>query len=186
MSIITEEWRDIKGYEGYYQVSSLGRVRSCDRYVLGRYNNTLFKKGTSLKPWINEKGYYCLTLAKDSRKKHFKLHRLVALAFVDGYFEGSQVNHIDGIKRNNNSTNLEFCDGRHNMLHSYKIGLRKDQTGVLAGSKHPKAKLKDSDILTIRERAYSGEKRSKLAKEYAVCIGVIDSVVTRRSWKHIP
>lgn len=183
MSIVDEIWKDISGYEGYYQVSNLGRVRSCDRWVNNKVGVRLIS-GRLLKPWKNEKGYFYIDLVKDSDRRKFKVHRLVAFAFVDGYFEGSQVNHIDGVKSNNNASNLEFCTASKNMFHSYSMGLQPVRN--LKGERHPNARLRAEDVLEIRSRISKGDRRSVIAKDYAVSLGTIHSIASRHIWSHIP
>lgn len=105
-----EIWRDIKGYEGLYQVSNLGNVRSL------RYRNRDEVRELFLKP--HNQGYLQVELHRDGKRKMFTVHRLVAMAFVDGYEENKQVNHIDENKQNNVSTNLEWVSTSQNVLHS--------------------------------------------------------------------
>ena len=106
---MNEEWRDIEGYEGLYQVSNLGRVKS--------------KRGI-LKPRITPKGYLRIQLSKGGNRKDKFVHVLVAETFLCKYDRTLQVNHIDGNKENNKVNNLEWCNCKDNMEHSYEIGLR--------------------------------------------------------------
>ena len=105
-----EIWKDIPGYEGLYQVSNLGNVRSL------RYGNRDEVRELFLKPHTN--GYLQVELHKNGKRKMFTVHRLVAKAFVDGYDEGLMVNHIDENKKNNVATNLEWVSASQNVLHS--------------------------------------------------------------------
>ena len=105
-----ELWKDIEGYEGLYQVSNTGKVRSL------RYRNRDEIKELSLKP--HSRGYLQIELHKDGMRKTFTVHRLVAKAFVEGYQEGKEVNHIDENKRNNTVDNLEWVSPSQNVLHS--------------------------------------------------------------------
>lgn len=95
-----EVWKDIDGYEGLYQVSNTGKVRSL------RYRNRDEVRELFLKP--HNQGYLQVELHKNGKRKMFTVHRLVAMAFVDGYEVGKEVNHIDENKQNNVSTNLEW------------------------------------------------------------------------------
>lgn len=120
---MTEEWRPVKGYEGIYEVSSLGRVRSLDRNVPALCHKTgtirdYFRKGKTLRlrPISTGAGYLVVTLNDNDRKAHNELvHRLVAHAFVPGYFDGADVNHRDENKQNNRADNLEWCDRQYNI-----------------------------------------------------------------------
>lgn len=114
-----EIWKDIVGYEGLYQVSNLGRIRSLDRYDrLGR-----FHKGKIRASKDNGKGYLVLPLKHNGVQKMISVHRTVAMAFIDNPNELPEVNHIDGNKTNNHSSNLEWCDRSANIQHAVDNGL---------------------------------------------------------------
>ena len=106
-----EEWKDIKDYEGYYQISSYGRVKN-------------IKTGKILKGDTNNIGYKRVWLYAPVKKRFF-IHRLVALHFCEGYQEDLVVNHKDGNKLNNVAENLEWVTHSENDLHAYKLKLRK-------------------------------------------------------------
>lgn len=108
-----EIWRDIKGYEGLYQVSSFGRVRSLDR--LDGANRRL--TGKILKCGTDKDGYLQVTLCKDSTKSTKKIHRLVAQAFVSNSENKPEINHIDEDKANNRVNNLEWSTRKENNNH---------------------------------------------------------------------
>lgn len=111
-----EIWKDIVGYEGYYQASSIGRVKTLDKYVNGKNGSIRFIKGKILKPLNNEKGYLFVNLYKDGICKHMRVHRLVAETFIpnDDPVNKTQVNHIDEDKTNNCVENLEWCTNEYN------------------------------------------------------------------------
>lgn len=179
MSILNEEWRDVSGFEGFYQVSNLGRVRSLDRVIKSCDGRSYSCKGQLLKPRL-KKGYLCLHLSNKPRNYHVTVHRLVALSFVDGYFEGAQINHIDGVKTNNTPANLEFCTSAHNVNHSIATGLR-DNFGV----KHWACKLTEDQVLEIRKLYSEGMTQTAIAKIYGLTIAAIGKVVHRKRWKDI-
>lgn len=106
-----EIWKDIKGYEGYYQISSMGKVKNLNtgKILIGDKNRI---------------GYRRVTLYTPIQKRFF-VHRLVAFHFVEGYCEGLVVNHKDGNKTNNSAENLEWVTKSENDLHAFKLGLRK-------------------------------------------------------------
>ena len=110
-----EIWKDIKGYEGLYQVSNLGNVKS-----LPRYTNNQYKNGLIMKPH-NYSGYLRIQLRKNGNYKWFCVHRLVAMAFLKNYNSQLQVNHKNGIKDDNNLENLEMVTASENQLHSYRV-----------------------------------------------------------------
>lgn len=105
-----EIWKDIQGYEGLYQVSNYGKVRSL------HYRHTDEIKELFLKP--HNRGYLQVELHKNGKRRMFTVHRLVALAFVDGFSESREVNHIDENKHNNRAENLEWVSTSENVLHS--------------------------------------------------------------------
>lgn len=118
---MNEIWKDIKNYEGLYQVSNLGNVRSLDRKV---WNYT--KKGRILKQTSNNHSYFYVSLNKDGNiQKHCYIHRLVAEAFIPNPDNLPQVNHIDFDKSNNKVNNLEWCTDIENKQHYIKSKRRK-------------------------------------------------------------
>lgn len=125
-----EIWKDIPGYEGYYQVSNLGRVKSLDRIVPHpRYKCGQFWKGRISTIKIDRYGYPCITLNKKSHIKTITIHRLVAKSFISNPENKPQVNHIDGNKLNNKVNNLEWCTSKQNTIHAWKTGLCKSRLG---------------------------------------------------------
>lgn len=106
-----EEWKDIKGYEGYYQISSYGNVKSLltNKILIGDTNNGGYKR-----VWLYT-----------TVKKRYFIHRLVALHFCEGYADDLVINHKDGNKTNNNADNLEWVTRSENDLHAFKMNLRK-------------------------------------------------------------
>jgi hypothetical protein len=119
---MNEVWKDIAGYEGIYQVSNLGRVRSLDRKVnkMTRYGKiaTFNLKGKLLTGTTTWHGYQRVNIRHTDGKFYPRLiHRLVAKVFVPGYFEGADVNHIDENKQNNRFDNLEWVTKKENNNH---------------------------------------------------------------------
>lgn len=112
-----EVWKDIQGYEGLYQVSNLGRVRSLER-ITKRFNGFKiceYKDGNKiLKLSKNNKGYLTIGLCKDGKEKKCKVHRLVAQAFIPNLYGLPQINHKDENKENNIVSNLEWCNNKYN------------------------------------------------------------------------
>lgn len=108
-----EEWKDIKGYEGIYQVSSYGRIRSLDR-IVERKTGNYHIEGRILRQNDDTHGYLKVNLTKHDKKKTFKVHRLVAQAFIENPNNYECVNHKDENKQNNNIKNLEWCTKEYN------------------------------------------------------------------------
>ena len=107
-NIENEEWRDIDGYDGMYQVSDIGRVRSLK-----------YGKVRVLKPQKDNGGYLFVNLYRDRKMKHFLVHRLVAQAFIQNDDETkTQINHINEVKSENRVSNLEWCSAQYNMTYN--------------------------------------------------------------------
>ena len=113
-----EIWKDVQGFEGRYQVSNMGRVRSLDRLI--ETEHPYIRKGEMLKPSMNGgRGYLHISFSDGHRNyKHYEVHRLVALHFVDGYKPGLVVNHINEVKTDNRAENLEWCTYQYNLNYS--------------------------------------------------------------------
>lgn len=106
-------WKDIKNYEGRYQVNNLGQIKS-------------LKTGKIVSPQLGGNGYYKIGLRDGINKTRLIVHRIVAEHFIENPHNKPQVNHIDGNKLNNNVCNLEWVTASENMLHAHRIGLKKE------------------------------------------------------------
>lgn len=162
-----EMWKDILGYDGVYQVSNFGRVRN-----VVRGNHILCQSVSS--------GYPHVSLNRDGVQKSFLVHRLVATLFVPNYDNKPEVNHIDGNKLNNNSTNLEWVTPKENQIHSIKIGLKH------VGENAPNSKLSQKEVESIRSEYIPntrGHGCRTLAKKYGVNSGTIWNIVNGRYWR---
>ena len=139
-----EIWKDIKDYEGIYQVSNKGRVKS-----LG---NDRKRKEKILKPVKNGKGYLRVMLSKKGKIKGWLVHRLVGDAFITNPFNLPQINHINEIKEDNRVENLEYCDARYNTNFGTAIERRaktlsKTLTGVYNTKKSKPVKCLETDLI---------------------------------------
>lgn len=123
-----EEWRQISGWEGYYEVSNCGRVRSCDRLVRHAKGGVALKNGRVLKERNDGKGYPFVGLYRASKGKQERVHRLVAAAFIPNPRNLPQVNHIDGDRANPDVSNLEWVTLVENLLHARDV-LKRWTTG---------------------------------------------------------
>lgn len=134
-----EFFKDIGNYEGLYQISSSGRVRSLSRVdIKGRRVSDKFLSYSS------RNGYYRVNLSKNGISKKYSVHRLVAEAFLVKFNDELEVNHKDGIKINNEVDNLEWVTRSDNCIHKIKI-LKK---GI--GENNGSSKLRDKDIIDIK------------------------------------
>ena len=165
-----EVWKDIEGYEGYYQVSNLGRVRSVDRIVetsLGYKSN---RKEKMLKPGLSQDGYELVGLSKSGKTKSFTVHRLVAGKFIcqNGALE---VNHINGDKTDNSVRNLEYVTGSENMQHSFDNGLRKN-------------KINREEADEIRDLyANTSLTQLEIGKIYGISKNMVSDIWLNKKWK---
>jgi hypothetical protein len=175
----------IKGYENLYKVSNYGNVKT--------YNWRNSKREAILKPAKTKDGYLQVALQKDGKLKSFKVHRLVALTFLDNPENKPQVNHIDCDKTNNKITNLEWVTAKENTAHSIKMGTFSFQSSaksinrfIKRGELNGGALLTDLKVKEIRSkfvpRKYT---RKMLALEYNVKESTIKDVLSKKSWKHI-
>lgn len=132
-----EKWIDIKGYEGKYQISNLGNVRSLDRE--DRFGRRI--KGMQISQQVQKNGYMFVKLRSDGTQKTFRVHRLVAEAFCNNPNNFPEVNHLDEDKRNNRADNLEWCTRSYN--NSYGSGLSERKTKC----SHQCVQMKDGEII---------------------------------------
>lgn len=114
-----ELWRDVNGYEGLYQISNLGRVKSLKRKNKYKHNEEIIMKE------LFDGNYLFIRLSKNSKKKNFLIHRLVAEAFIKEIKGKEYVNHKNGIKTDNRVENLEWVTASENTIHAIKNGLKR-------------------------------------------------------------
>ena len=129
-----EVWKDIEGYEGLYQVSNLGNIKSLKR-------NTAHER--ILIPRVGRDGYKYVGLSKNGICKSKKIHRMVAETFLPNINDLPQINHIDGNKLNNKLENLEWCNASYNQKHAYRLGLSKHWMKGRKGKNCPFSKKVD-------------------------------------------
>lgn len=161
-----EVWLPIKGYEGLYEISSLGRVKTIERKV---YNPGVLGDGKYRtvpeiirKPNI-QRGYYCIALSKDKRTKVYRIHRLVAEHFIGPQPAPEyQVNHIDGNKSNNCVENLEWVTPKENTQHAFDTGLRSRTT-----SEETKHKISEKSRELWENENYVKEQSNRMKKLWA-------------------
>lgn len=120
MENVVEIWKPIVGYEEFYEVSSLGRVKGLDRRVKNK-NGERFAKGVIKQTKLNNNGYEIISLFKNGKEKTYLIHRLVAQAFIPNPNNFPEINHRDEIKTNNRLDNLEWCDRKYNRHYGTRI-----------------------------------------------------------------
>lgn len=118
-----EIWKDIKGYEGLYQISNFGNIKSLVGWNGNKYIKKYYKREKILKKSFSTTGYLKIGLKKDGKFKNYKVHRLVAEAFIPNPCNYPIINHINGNKIDNRIENLEWCTYSYNTKEAYKLGL---------------------------------------------------------------
>jgi hypothetical protein len=166
-----ETWKDIIGYETFYQVSNFGNVKS-----LG---NEFSRKERLLKLSPQSKSYLTVVLQKNATRKMVLVHRLVAEHFIDNTESKLQVNHINGDKTDNAIENLEWVSHRENLDHAIKNNL------TLKGEENRNSKLKDVDVIKIHSLLQRGTTTKELSESYNISYSTIDGIRTNRYWKHL-
>lgn len=190
-----EVFKDIEGYEGLYQVSNKGRVRSLDRLDVrsnGTNGSNRMLKGALMKVGVSKGGYGMVTLYKNRKKTTFIVHRLVAIAFIDNPDNKRTVNHINGIKTDNNSKNLEWATHKENSQHGWDTGLitpsHNNINGNAQGEKHHGAKLTVKDVRFIlgNVRTNGGTmSQRELGRHFGVSQSAVYHIVKRNTWRHV-
>lgn len=167
-----EEWRPVVGYEGLYEVSDHGRVRSMDRVV--RYTNgqARRRKGKVLAAHpVNKYGHL---LVKLGTKRRALVHVLVAEAFIGSRPDGMEVRHLNGDPSCNCVSNLRYGTRSENQRDHYAYG-----------GKHAWGKLNADDVREIRRRLSAGENQAPIAKDFGVSVGRVSDIKRRRSFDYI-
>jgi len=173
---IMEEFRDIPGYEGFYQVSDEGNVISLVRLTPDAIARGVRKAKQSLAFGKNKQGRLQVTLCKHGFTKRFQVHCLVLLAFVGPCPEGMECRHGDGNHTNNFLYNLEWATHTSNMRDKQGHGTNTE------GEKHPSVKLTEDDVRAIRSSNWKGR---DLAAHYGVSQVCIVFIKNRKTWKHV-
>ena len=159
--MIEEVWRDVKGYEGLYQVSSDGRVKSLERTFIDKIGRERYVKERILKPAFNGRGYLFVNLYAGGKPKMHKVHRLVCQSFHDNPDNKPQVNHINEIKTDNRSSNLEWATARENS----NFGTRTERSGK-AQSKPVAQYAQDGELIKIWPSVRGAERKTGFSHCY--------------------
>ena len=172
-----EEWRDIAGYEGYYQVSNFGRVRSLDRVVKARNGDRVFR-GRVLKPSINKHDRPSIGLAVKGVIKTRDVHSLVIETFIGPAPEGMEGCHNDGSPSNNNLSNLRWDSRSGNMLDVRKHNGLPNRKGELS----TKAKLKEKEVELIRVLLDRGVSKRKVSLMFKINRSQVSRIFNGLCW----
>lgn len=166
--VIEAEWRDIPGYEGVYQINSVGIVRKSD-------GSRIYK------PVNNGSGYAEITLRSAGKAKRHLIHRLVMLAFVGVCPEKMEVNHINGIRNDNRIGNLEYVTRQQNVIHARDNLNPNYAVGTRVGC----SKLNEEKVREIRRLCKSGATMKSVAIAYSVSHRQVFDIVHYKYWRHV-
>lgn len=172
-----EIWKPVVGYEGLYEVSNLGKVKSLPRKY---FNRNRYTKEQILSTWVDAYGYKRVKLTNKTDGKSTKIHRILCEAFLPNPENKPYINHKDGNKLNNSLENLEWCTPAENIQHAYDSGLMPRKYG----EENPVSKLSYKDIEQIRIlRKTRGYTYKELGEMFGVSSSQIGKIVNKRSWK---
>ena len=175
----SEVFRDIPGWEGMYQVSNIGTVRSVDRTVGSVTGKTYNRKGKVLRQNYNEDGYKIVYLSRNARDITMGVHRAMGLAFIPNLDQKPMINHINAIRDDNRLENLEWCTNAENIKHSFDMGISCNK-----GDNHPNRVLTMDMVRAIRQELATG----KTPKEVSEIIGTkrrnVYAVRDRQNWNY--
>ena len=172
-----EEWKDVIGFEGHYQISPMGNVRSIARTIKGGRGEIRLSGGI-MRPTNNGNGYLIARFRMSGVQINKYVHRLVALHYVPNPDNKPNVNHLDCNRMNNEATNLEWCTQQENVAYCKKL----NRLHPPKGEKQRSAKLKETDIPKIRERLLKGETYRNIAKDYPVDERQIGFIARGQHW----
>lgn len=178
---IHEVWKDVVGYEGFYQVSDLGRVRSLSRKMKSRHNCLRNFEGRVISLELAKNGYLRCVLGVNRISSKLSVHRLVAEAFISSRPDGKFINHKNGIKTDNRPENLEWVTRSENSIHAIKTGLQK----VLSGESGPSSILTEDQVIEIKSLIRKGARPVDLSKMFNVSGGAIHGIKRGLNWKHV-
>jgi hypothetical protein len=184
-----EVWAPVRGYEGVYEVSSLGSVRRCDSY---------HASPKTLKP-ADKRGYLQVCLSMGGAMCTFTVHRLVCEAFIGPRPDGMDINHKNGNKADNSAANLEYVTHAENMSHADEVlnvivptrargdknGSRASPGNLKRGEQINTAVLTEEKVLAIREMLESGAKKRDVALHFSISQAQVWRINTRATWKHV-
>lgn len=170
-----EVWKPVPGYEGQYEVSDQGRVRSLDRVCLGKDGKREIHHGKILKPQKMKRGYLEVSISSSGRRTHRTIHTLVAEVFLGPRPEGFDVAHRDGDRSHNTVNNLFYATREDNLHSTYSYG-----------GKQANGKLSLADVDEIRRRLASGDKPTDIAHDFNVNSAAIYHIKNGTTFKWYP
>jgi hypothetical protein len=172
-----ETWLPIPGWEGWYEVSNRGGVRSVTRRAGGNGGRTV--RGRVLRPHLTTRGYMQVALWAKGRSAKRLAHTLVLLAFVGPPAAGHECRHLNGVRNDNRLENLAWGDRRTNMADKYAHGTQPVGEAVLT------SKLTEADVREIRRLRADGASLKAIAAKFGIDFAHVSSIARRRVWRHV-
>jgi len=178
---MNEIWKDIEGYEGLYQVSNQGRVKAlarewtCGRGAIHGHEDIILKPFTT-----TDKKYYLIDLLKNGKRKTITIHSIIMKIFIGQRPIDNDINHINGIKKDNRLENLEYCTRSENVKHAHRIGI----ANHCKGERSPFSKLSESQVKEIK-RLKGLKSVKEIAKINNISIQAIYKIYSNKTWRHI-
>lgn len=177
-----EIWKPINGYEGLYEVSNLGNIKTLERiYLSGNGKKAINKvKEKLIKTYNNGHGYSYVSLRKNGIKTAISVHRIVAKEFIPNINNLKCVNHKNGIKNDNRVENLEWCTYKENSEHAKQIGL------IKSGELHHNSLLTNKQVLEIRNKYSSKNFTLKMiGDEYGINYRTVSQIVNYKRYANV-
>lgn len=175
-----EVWKPVKGYEGIYEISNLGKVKSLSRIKKCGWKDSKpqITKEKILKQHIDNLGYERVKLLDGSKT----VHKLLAETFLPNPDNYNEINHKDGDKLNNSLDNLQWCTRSENIKHAFEIGLKTPKKG----EENNKSKLKENDVREIRKLFSTGNySKSELGRMFGVTASAVYYIIKNKTWKDV-
>lgn len=180
--MLSENAKDVPGFEGVYAVTEDGRVYSHSRIIKTCRGSEQLRKGRWLKPRPIKTGYLRANLyCGDGTAIDRYIHRLVAESFLSNPLNLPEVNHKDGDKTNNHVSNLEWVSSSDNKRHAHSMGLNKAPS--FPGESHPSSKLTAEQVVQIR--GMTGKSYREISLMFGVSSKLIGLIIRRKAWRHI-
>jgi hypothetical protein len=174
-----EVFKDIPEWEGVYQVSNIGRVKSLPRTIVSCTGKVYNRKERILKQTTNEDGYKIVYLSKDSKDFSYGVHRLMAKAFLLNPEGKPMVNHKNAVRSDNFIDNLEWCTNAENIQHSFNLGISSNK-----GEKHPRAIFTMEKVRAIREELTRGKTPLEVANQFGIKRRNVYAIRDKQNWNY--
>lgn len=181
---MTEEWKPIAGYAGYYEAGNHGHVRSVTRLVPhGQFGAMRPLKGRLIREWTNSKGYQCVALSKNGKVRKFRVHNLICDTFHPNPDSLPCVNHKNGIKSDNSASNLEHSSYSANNQHAFDTGLNKPT--YYWGEHIGTSVLTEESVRAMRSMKASGQTGITIARHFKVSHSTACRAINGDTWANL-